>query len=381
MEKLSFVLVPYLPADKSFTFANYQFVPLLDVHSYAKNAVLESANIIAGQYLTQMSKPIETVIFVFPTEKQLGEYLEGTQKRSIEEVLKVLYLDSFCHTRQMNIATAENFEPVFYDVVPNDYTLSTISGGIYPLTIINVNMQKISYTTPPYVHLNRGYFIPSERMSPALEYVLTKKTQSLLRATEFFFEAMRNDERRTLLTKTTNLYMAFLMLMKASSNQSERNLWLDFMSQISEPGLPTYTYPNIDTRTGLPHLKKPTLDLNVTQIWGHEFYKLRCKMLHGDELNTDDYAFTDISDNNLVTGRPHHFFLAANIFPVLFFHRFQQEYPELQDSPSFVVDSQEGFSQNFTGLGFEDVTFKPPFYINDLRLRKEVLRTIKPFTS
>jgi hypothetical protein len=63
MEKLSFVLAPYLPASTSFTFINYQFVHLHGLHNYASNEVLEGATVIARQYLTQANKPIETVTF------------------------------------------------------------------------------------------------------------------------------------------------------------------------------------------------------------------------------------------------------------------------------------------------------------------------------
>jgi len=89
-------------------------------------------------------------------------------------------------------------------------------------------------------------------------------------------------------------------------------------------------------------------------------------MLHGDPLTADDYFFTDISGNKLVSGSQPHFFLAANVFPALFFYKVEQEDPTFFESPSFVIsDHENALSKNFTGLGSNSENYKLPFYIND----------------
>src|SRR6266446_9831670 len=97
MERLSFIVAPYLPTGASFTFAGYQFVTLRDLHTYANGSVLEVARVIAGQYLDQMNNPIKKATFVFPADKKIGEYLDDIIETEISDMLKVLYLDGFCH--------------------------------------------------------------------------------------------------------------------------------------------------------------------------------------------------------------------------------------------------------------------------------------------
>ena len=325
MERLSFIIVPYLPAKGSFTFARYQFVSLHDLHTYATGEVLEAARVIAGQYRNQMNDLIKKVAFVFPLNQTLGEHLDDIVETQVSDMLKVLYLDAFCHMDQLEVVTAENFEAYFYDMYPNDYSVSTRSGSVFPQTIIGGDMKKTSYTAPPYVIVERGNFAPSTMKSPVLAHVVSNPTPSLLNALSFFFQAMRNDDRRTILNRVTDLYTAFLMLMKAAPNKDERELWWNNMAAISEPGLLTYSYPIINTKTGKP--RPYPKNLNIVQIWGEEFYKLRCKILHGDRLKISDFAFSEISGNCLVSHRPGHFYLGANVFPALFFYKFQQEYP------------------------------------------------------
>lgn len=377
MERLSFIVVPYLPTGTSFTFADYQFVPLQNLHTYANGSVLEAARVIAGQYFDQVNETIKKVTFVFPLNKKLGDYLDDNIKVQISDMLKVLYLDGFCHIDQLNVVTAENFEAIFSDMLPDNYSLSTRSGGVFPQTIIGMDMKKTSYTTPPHVIINRGNFTPSNLVSPSLAHVVDKQTPSLLNALSFFFEAMRNDDRRTWLNKITDLYMAFLMLMKVSPDEKERELWWKNLAVISELGLPQYPYPVINTQTG--KLRAYPEKLNIAQIWGEEFYKLRCKILHGDRLTISDFAFSDISGNSLVSDRPGHFYLGANVFPVLFFYKFRQEHPAYVDAPRLVITDKEDFtSQNYTWLGFGKEDYKLPFYVNDLLQGKVVMKAIRP---
>ena len=86
MERLSFIIAPYLPTGTSFTFSGYQFVPLQDIHMYAEDSVLEAARVIAGQHLDQMNNPIKKITFVFPLNKKLGEYLDDTIKAEIPDM-------------------------------------------------------------------------------------------------------------------------------------------------------------------------------------------------------------------------------------------------------------------------------------------------------
>src|SRR5262245_1284664 len=116
MERLSFILVPYLPKEASFTFAGYQFVPLDELHMYAEGSVLEAAKVIAGQHLDQMNNPIKKVAFVFPQDNKLGEYLEDTIKAEIPDMLQVLFFDGFCFIDQLYVVTPENFDAVFYNM-------------------------------------------------------------------------------------------------------------------------------------------------------------------------------------------------------------------------------------------------------------------------
>ena len=377
MDRLTFAIAPYLATEESFTFANYQFVSLQDLRAYAEGSILEAATVIAGMYHNQMNKPIKRATFIFPLNQTFGEYLGDTSVNEISDMLKVLYLDAFCHLDQLNVVTAENFEVIFYDMRPNDYSLATRSGSVFPTSNLGGDMKKTSYTAPLHIIVDRGNFIPSELISPALAHVAKMRTPSLLNALSFFLQSMKNDERITWLSRTTDLYLAFLMLMKASPDQKERELWWDNLAAISKPGLPTHHYPILDTRDG--KLKRHK-DLSIAQIWGEEFYKLRCKMLHGDQLHISDFAFSEISGKNLVPNRPGHFYLGANVFPALFFYKFRQEYSGYADPPYLVIDNKENFtSQNYTWLGFDKQNYKLPFYVNDLSLEKAVVKAIKPF--
>lgn len=377
MKRLSFIIVPYLSTKGSFTFAGYQFVSLQDLQTCAEGSVLETARVIAGQYRNQMNDPIKKAAFVFPINKKLGEYLDDIIETEISDMLKALYLDGFCHMDQLNVVTAENFEAIFYDMLSDDYSLSTRSGGVFPQTFIGGDMKKASYMALPYVIVDRGNYVPSDMMSPALAHMVSNPTPSLLETLSFFFQAMRNDDRRTLLNRTTDLYMAFLKLMKTAPGGSERKLWWKNMLTISKPGLSTYPYLIIDTNSGSPTKDSPK-NLNIVQIWGEEFYKLRCKMLHGDQLRISDFAFSDISGNNLVPNNPAHFYVGANVFPALFFYKFRQEYSNYPDPPNIVIDNKESFmSRNYTLLGFGNANYQLPFYVNDISLSKAILKTIK----
>jgi hypothetical protein len=377
MNKLSFAVVPYLPSAKSFSFAGYQFVRLQDLHDYADGSVLDAANVIAGQYLNQMNQPIQKVTFVFPANKKFGEYFDDTIMVEISGMLQALYLDGFCHMDQLNAVTAENFDALFYEMLPNDYSLSTRSGVVIPQTNMAIPMKETYHVAPSYVIVDRGNFIPSQMVSPALAHVVSKQTPSLLNSLSFFFQAMRNDDRRTRINRTTDLYMAFLMLMKASPDEKERELWWSNLAAISKSGLSKYPYPIIHTQTGKSKPKPE--NLNIVQIWGEEFYKLRCKLLHGDKLQITDFVFSDISGNKLVPENPDHFYLGANVFPAMFFYKFQQEHLGYPDVPNLIIDDKEDVtSKNYTDLGFGRLNYKLPFYVNDLSLMNAFQRALHP---
>lgn len=195
MDKLSFAIAPYLPTKETFTFAGYQFVPLRNLHAYAEGSILEAATVIAGMYRNQMNEPIRKATFIFPLNKILGEYLDETIVAQLSDILKALYLDAFCHMNQLDVVTAENFEVIFYDMHPNDYSLATRSGSVFPTTNLGGDMKKTVYTAPLHVIVDRGNLIPSELMSPALAHVAGSRTPSLLNALSFFLQSMRNDDR------------------------------------------------------------------------------------------------------------------------------------------------------------------------------------------
>jgi hypothetical protein len=54
-------------------------------------------------------------------------------------------------------------------------------------------------------------------------------------------------------------------------------------------------------------------------------------------------------------------------------------YPNHPGAPHLVIDIKESFmSRNYTWLGFPDINYQLPFYVNDLSLGKAVVKAIRP---
>lgn len=204
--------------------------------------------------------------------------------------------------------TSDNFQ-VYYQNVKRDGDgdFFAISGGFCHKEINGVACDSTRITTPPHVP---SHYSPDSE--DALRQALVKvsnidtlECRRIIRSISPLYQAFRNSsEDIDYNTRILLLAQAFEILL----DLDEKHPRQDFRGKIDSI-LGISTEPRRCNYSIITRSKTIKENLTEKQIWAEEFYKLRNKIIHGEEVKPQDYQFTNI--NNISGG---HFSIALQFF-------------------------------------------------------------------
>ncbi len=374
----SFVILPYVLVAGPFTFNGCTFLPFDKLkEEVADQEIRNLAEQLRKTYIKFDNRTDENLTFIYPAESHLGDEIESERLSQVIQTIQVAFLGYFINNHQWHWITSDNFEPIM--VRYDGEHISLQGGSIHQVLSGGHTLEGAKTIRPNWIN-NVGKLGPigmKKYAGPLLEAALQNNTSNAITSMLFFFEAYKNNDSIPLVNRLTNLYLAFNTLFKVPTGSgSERKVIKEQLVKHSEPSLPTYSYPIINTNNGREIARE---ELTVVQIWWEEFYKLRCRIFHGDALQEGDFLFTDISGQNIFPRPTLHLHFASNIYAGVLFNVLRNSAGNADCPLRYELGptTGRGDTLNPSGLGFADRNYMPPFKVFDRTFEEELRITME----
>ena len=220
-----------------------------------------------------------------------------------KNALAFAFIDS---NNDNNWCTSENFELVRLEFYPGDPNIGYRAGEIARLDSLGWQLGEVLFQRPIFVN---GHYNPKcdDDLLRALSFALSNSSspevQTILRALDYFAQAYTNsgDVRKDL--RIVLMSVLFEILLDLDIRNSREDFRAKIHATCGDAMEPTAPYQIIHTGTGRVIT---TEQLTAKQVWAEEFYKLRNKIVHGDQLIDQDFLFHGQS----------HFWLAVLFFRI-----------------------------------------------------------------
>ncbi len=246
---------------------------------------------------TSNSRPIQDIA-VFSEKIPNFQY----SKRKVQlagELRLVLFLCVTAHRNTHDgenaghfMATSENFTHMFQNFqLGGEFTAFT-SGSIVQITSGGYKVGEIKYEKPPYV-LQGNYRMDEELFSSlkTLKRHNIKIYRRILVASEAFMNGYYNSHEMSYDSRILQQSRAFEVLLQLPE-QGQRK---DFKGKIKQYCLPRdkqyqKRFRYLSERSG--GRKEPETEMKIV-MWADKFYTLRNRIIHGDNIKSQDYLFND----------------------------------------------------------------------------------------
>ena len=351
------ILMPYLPLEGRINFSG---ITLWSFKKSRKEFIKDLAlsthlDKLVSCYQFHNGKPIPNPTIIFIGKAGFSNPIAKSIAK-IEALKNILLFTCVTENNSWSFVTSDNFE-VFYQRfnVGND-NIATQAGAIHRISTGGYKLGQITFAKPEHVNIPLRLRLKASilrALEECLKHSAKESSKSqIIQSLNPFFNAYRNSHEHSWASRILLLIIAFELLFGKTGRNSFRRNIQKYSVYDSSIKLPTYSYPEIDTRTGKPFNDE---DLTLNQIWAEEFYKLRHRIIHGDTIYSDDFVFKDLL--GIVKPTEPHFYIAINFFVVCLLNKLREI--SFKNVPHYVINPDlKGtlFTKTFSGIKNE--TFK-----------------------
>ena len=301
------LLMPYLSIADTMLISGFRFVSVKNsLEKYVRDvATAEHVRKIAAMYKSPSGHVVENPTIVLYRDDNFRA-LQGKTMAKLANIRAMLLFAAYLKNNSWSFSTAENFNLVIQRFNVGDDGLALQGGSLHGILAGGLKISKTIFTTEPHIHVSSFNLGLEKDVMTALvkclnEEMVNPKSSALLRSLRQFLLIYSNSHQLDSSARVLGMIMAFELLFGTTNRGNFRESIKKYADEYS----PTeYDYEEIYTG-GVQRRPPKKLRLNGAQIWAEEFYKLRNRIIHGDVITTNDYAFRDMYGMTFKHGNPH----------------------------------------------------------------------------
>jgi hypothetical protein len=244
-----------------------------------------------GSYVDHDGTPVKSLTICSHGQTDLRA-LKSDERREMRRAADVLVFGTIAPQAKVAVCagnptigppSANIFELVGQRFTPGDEWLAIRAGS----AVHTWNISQVQFSIPKPWATGGTFGSPDEALLDALGNMLLSRppvAARVFRSLEWYRMAKVEDDQISLLTRAVMMATAFEILLEFPQ-QGKRRHFVDYVErEIADPKCKR------ETRT---HEGGRVFDLSLPGCWAWDFYDLRSRIVHGDEVRPQDLLFKD----------------------------------------------------------------------------------------
>lgn len=287
--KLTVVFLPYAPIENNIKISNVTFWPFYKEKEQriTDPKIVKHLERLFDSYINRTGNKTKNIT-VASIDKPLFDTSESLDIDQLENARYVLFFACVERNEEYFWCTSDNFEMIYQNFVPGELHVAVCAGGLHEI-VSTWKIEDVKFTTPDYV--NQLFKVRYEaRLMDALNACLQNMHKDIIcrriiKSLRPFYQSYKNTHDVDHQSRILLMTEAFVILLDLRSRKDFRQKIDKLCGGRNES---RKKYPIIDTRT---NIKITDEILTEKQIWAEEFYKLRDRIIHGDEITLSDLSY------------------------------------------------------------------------------------------